>query len=282
MINPKTQKQYSSKPKKEKVPIKMNPAQKAEIDFVKQKGPLQDSFVCTLVTPKGARQVTIHHPIGVTDLRDSDWVLTDTNRIQDLLDRQKDPGWPRLVELRKQTRLAAAVGAGLLKKDAATGHYCYPKGADRDVLMVQARERAEESIKGDIEKWTKTCQNLKAGEQRPSKPQVPDILSFLPPDNQKEEIDFRAFMQKPETIRIAEVQHPQTFRTCSGPLSDQKQERINELNLVLTPHEVQDKLFAYIFGFKPTGGIPVVKLEENREKAGKPPAPPGQGEDHKT
>jgi hypothetical protein len=227
------------------------------LEFVPHKGEnLREAFVVAFCSNKTSRQFTVHHPIGVTDLNDFDWVVTPTEEIDELIDRAKDPSYSRLVELRKQFRQRAAVEKGLVKVDPNNGHLIFPKcGEDRDVLMSFCREQADKSIEGDIVKWRKSYEKLPEGTAKPPKPTPPDVLTFFKEDVAQEERALRKFLNDPILMKAAEEEYPQTFRTRHGPLQDRDQTRINDEGKVLTQYEMFDKMINRFVTGSYSGGV---------------------------
>lgn len=242
-------------PKKEKIPVKVKSDEKSDIIFVNQKGVLNNSFKIVLAYPNGSKQFTVHHPIGITDLEDHDWVLTESTMVHDLLDRQKDPALQRLQEARRGHLYKLAVEAK--KLDSKDNAYVYPKsGLNRDALIAAARRLADKSIEKKVQQWKASTEALPKGEKRPPKPTPPDPIDFFRVEVKKEELDLREFLKDPANIKKAEEEYPQTFRTLGGTLRDQPQARINEKGKIVDQIEVIDQLVRYINTFEVQGGVP--------------------------
>jgi len=253
--------------KKEKVPSKIGAAERADVSYIGNEGPLKDSFAIVLSGTNVTRQVTIHHPIGYTDLDSTDWVLSEPQLVEDYLGRQKFPGLPKLEESRKLYRTQLAVEAGLLGLDKDGNHVYAGTAIIRDLLVRAAREAAEKSIAAKEKKW-KTL--FDAGEKVGPKPVAPDYITFLTPELMELEGKTRDFLKKKSTIKLVETKYPLRYRTMGGPRQNIAQERINPVKVILTRNEAIDqvmiKLHSITLSAPADGGVTIEEAQEIPDK----------------
>jgi hypothetical protein len=192
---------------------KVNPITGANFEYANEPR-IGDSFVVVISSSSGTQSITLHHPIGVTDVDVEDWVATPTGDIPSLLARQVDPDEADRKAQRDKHRLDLAVAAGLLEK-GSDGQLIYPdSGVSRQSALAAARTAARDAIKD--------------GKGKPS----PDLyVKFLDTSIQELESRVRQFLANPKTIREAEKAFPSTgFRTRSGPLADRDQVGLDYLS----------------------------------------------------
>lgn len=90
--------------------------------------------------------MTVHRPIGVTQLEDDDWVVSETSDIPNLLARAEHPDAKRIEEQRSTERrfLAAAAATGLVVSGAGTARSVEgPDGSDFFAALAEARRLAK-------------------------------------------------------------------------------------------------------------------------------------------
>jgi len=210
---------------------KVNPASGANFEFTNDPR-VGDSFVIVIADPARNRQMTFHHPIGVTDVDEEDWVCTPTEDIPDLLNRRKDPDEEGIRSKRDNFRLRLAADAGLLGVDSQSEEVMY-KGTNtsRQATVAAARQAAKEAVVGK------------------GKPSADAYLAFIKDESlKKAESSIRLFLVEKETIRKAEKKFPSSgFRTKSGPLSDRVQSSVEYLE-GLSRIEAIDAVTTRIYG----------------------------------
>jgi len=192
---------------------------------------LGETFVVVIAGPSGSKSITYHHPIGKTNLGDDDWVATPTGEVPDLVARREDPGEPSIRSKREEYRFAAAVAAGLITKDAATGEYHYPNsGKDRQATLRAARAAAKEAAQRGKRKLDPT-----------------EYLRQIPLDLKLEEDAIRAFLASDSIVSASREQFPDSgYTTRSGPLQDREQRALGSLK-GKTRAQAEDAVVAKIF-----------------------------------
>jgi len=209
---------------------KVNPVTGASFEFASEPR-VKDSFVVVLAGPGGVQSFTFHHPIGLTDVDDEDWVCTPTGDIPSLLARQVDPDEADRKAKRDKHRLDLALAAGLLKSNGED-QLTYPNTeVNRQDALVLARSQAKDAVKAEKGKLT------------------PDLyIRFLPKEVQDAETSVRKFLASKKSIREAEMKFPASgFRTRGGPLADRDQEEVEYLSGLLRP-QATDAVVKRIFG----------------------------------
>jgi hypothetical protein len=189
---------------------------------------LGEHAVMVILGAQTCHQFTLSHPIGVTDGDDGqDWVLNKTEYIPSMLSRQLDPGLGALNQARAKTRTQLAIDHGLLVLNEQHGKQFlfYPNRADstRNDLLDQARN----ALKEDIQRLRA---ELQGAEDRAKKvsvsnliAQVADPIKYLDEVTASAESNLRQFWNTPEVAALLEYEHPQNYRTLTGPYADQPQ-----------------------------------------------------------
>lgn len=207
--------------KKVKVPAKVGVDKMSDLSFVAGKGALKGAFTVIVIGENLTRQFTIHHPIGVTDLDDEDWVLTQTAEIQSLLARSEDPDADRIASARAKERVDLAVARGLLKETPAqSGTYFFPNGEERDAVLKVAREKANNEYK--LAKAAITAKG-EVGDTARKKLQARDVTHFLDDKSKDNELKLREFWKDPKVSAAVLEKFPQNYRTRGGPQAGQSQ-----------------------------------------------------------
>jgi len=236
--------------KKEKVPIKLNPSLKTDIQFVSGQGPLKDAFTMIVSSGQTTREYTIHHPIGITDLDDWDWVMTETSEVQSLLQRIDDPGSAKLNQQRNAYVIKWAITSSLLKEGTGEGLEQYPNGTVRSNSMKAAREEA------DKEYNIQHAKDLRVGDvnQTVVKTKRKDPIEFMSAEIAVYENKLRDFWNKESTKKTIAEKIPQRYRTMSGPLSNIVQTRVNVRGFRLSSHGMFDAVNRQVVNMKVKGG----------------------------
>jgi len=112
---------------------------------------LKGSFILAAVGQDDTISVTVHHPIGVTNLGSDEWVITDTSGIYHLSRRaaqNKGPSDEHKSLILEKVR-EALISAKKLKKlpDGGLTYYSHEGGLSRDVLLKDAQGAFKEARK---------------------------------------------------------------------------------------------------------------------------------------
>jgi len=210
---------------------KVNPVTGANFEYVSEPR-IGDSFVVVMGGPGGVNSFTFHHPIGVTEVDDEDWVCTPTGDIPSLLARRDDPDEADRKARRDKHRLDLVVVANLLEKADDEGLLVYP-GTDisRQDALAAARAAAKDAVKAEKGKVP------------------PDLyIRFLPQPVQEAETLVRKKLASRETIQKAETKFPSSgFRTRGGPLADRDQVSVDYLSGLSRPQAL-DAVTKRVFG----------------------------------
>ena len=193
---------------------KVNPVSGANFDFTPDPR-LGESFVVVLGDPSMGQTMTVHHPIGITNLDDDDWVCSPTADILSLLLRKEDPTEAARRSNRDKHRLKQAITAGLLVEKAdSDGDVLY---RDTDVSRQATLSLARSKLKDAYAKGAK---------------KGPDAyLPFIESETiRKKEAALRAFLAHSSVISKAEIAFPSSgYLTKAGPLADRVQKSVGYL-----------------------------------------------------
>jgi hypothetical protein len=157
------------------------------------------------------RELIFHHPIGVTDLDDDDWVISEVGDIPSLLSRTKDPYAEEIATARAAWLEQKAIEAGLLEKDASDNTvYTGSKKTTRATFFKELKEihSKKKTDKVKLDKF-----DLK------------DALSrSVDPRAAKEAAVRDLFANQAAAV---EREFSTTFRTMGGSRGDRPQEAIS-------------------------------------------------------
>lgn len=214
--------------------------------------------VVVVAGPTGAKQFTLHRPIGITDLAKDDWCVTLTDQVGPTLARAGDPRQGEINQLRAQKRAELAVTAGKLLMEEIDGvkTYFYPNKVgveSRNSLLgrAQADLKNEKSL---LERGLAELEELKdltAQEYGNRKGAALNRiralrpLDFLKEEVRAAEVALQVFWDLPATRAAVEAAHPQTYRTMAGTHGDTPQRAIPGAS-GLSMQEVIDKIGAAI------------------------------------
>lgn len=189
------------------------------------------AVLCT-VGPYGSQQYTLSHPIGMTDLDGTDWVLTPTGEIPATIARRFDPKQAEINMARAASRLESLKKNGLVVVNEQEGSFLtfYPsdKGTPRNAFLNEAKahkKAAVSKLKLELSKLGK-AEGFRKQELNSKIQQVGDLLQFLPEKIQSEEIQIRKHLNAPGFEEGIANKHPYLHRTLVGPFGDQPQRAI--------------------------------------------------------
>jgi len=164
---------------------------------------LKGAFVVLIAGPGGAtRQYTIHHPVGVFDSDEvgkSNWVVSKTSQIPELLSRVKDPSLGKLQESRNLALDAkfASMQSKSFKMQNGVLYYAADLKKSRKEYVADARLAEKKDVDRDPnDKIT--------GES---------MVNYLPEKFRAIEAAFRTWKKSKEAREYAERKIPQTYRT---------------------------------------------------------------------
>jgi len=228
--NPQNTKQAAAPVFRAKAKPKISPLTGGNFDFSGDPR-VGESFVVVVAGPDRVRSTTFHHPIGITNLEDGDWVATPTSEIPDLVARRDDPGEAAIRENRDKHRFASAVAQGLLTvsdDDVAR----YPSGEPRQPALAAARAAAKAAAKA-----------------ADNKPAAMAYLAHLSAERRVEEDAIRAHLSSDNVTVAAENAFPSSgYRTRSGPLANRSQRAHAGLTNGMTRAQAEDAVNRILFG----------------------------------
>jgi hypothetical protein len=237
---------------KKTVAKKGGPTEAIPVDLVTNKG-VGDYLHLFVGGPKGIPSgAVLHHPIGITDLDDDTWVLSNPEDVRLLLSRSKDPRAAELNEKRAAFLRRQAVDQGLIGLDSA-GELVLKDGTKRSDFLATLKKDATE-INKDTKGWKYSADAVLARED--------DVLA-------EQEKTYRAFLRSQS--KVAEGKYPTVYRTMGGPMADIPQRPVFWLT-AKTLAEVQTSVFMYGV----TG--PPVSQVANAAANSAPPAPVPTGD----
>jgi hypothetical protein len=200
------------RPVKKTVNKKVGPGENISPELLKDKA-VGDYLRILLGHDNGtAIEMIVHHPIGVHDLSDDDWVISSPEEVTQLKLRSKDPNYSSLMAQRTKYLRDEAVAAKLIEI-GDKGAVVYPSKEDRGKFLESLKKKHTKSNEAD--KNYKFILDL-ALEKEDSKD--PNIQA---------EKAYRQWLKANQ--KKAEEKFPQNFRTTKGPLADQPQSAIHWL-----------------------------------------------------
>mgnify|MGYP003573151494 CR=1 FL=1 len=225
-------KQSDGRPLKvEKVPILLNPMLKASASPVGQSK--MDKYHPVMILIAGRNffeQVTIHRPIGQTDLDKDSWVATPTSDVAQLLSRSENPSQKEITTALANLRKATTIRLGYYV-EAANGELSYPPNVfgGEKVNVHLEHAKALHKAAEQVAHQEYLDERAYAG-KKPS----PDwkygisVAHFV--DEAHKEYDTMvssAVKADAEYQTRAKVIDPGTYRTKAGPLADRPQRALN-------------------------------------------------------
>jgi len=186
---------------------------------------LNGACVVLIVGPGGiTEQLTIHHPIGVTDLKDDDWVMTRTNEIHTLFARKDDPAEANLMIARNKRKNDYLIKQKLLQEK--DGKLYYPT----DGTKTRNEWLADADLKFQAKKKDK--QSDRTGTR----------VDFLDEDHKEAELAIIKCLKTDEAqTYINTGEGYQSYRTRGGVYDNEDQLAIAALG-GKQPHQVVDTL----------------------------------------
>jgi hypothetical protein len=173
-------------------------------------------------------ETVYHHPIGITNLGEDEWVASAPTDVTLLLSREKDPNGKDLLIKRAAHKKQAAEDKKLIQT-SADGAVLYPSGEDRNKFLKPHRDAAKKLVK----ERQLVIQDWKSGDgaYRPTAPpqklneneELLKILSGLTDQAAKEEIALAEFYSSKEAIDGANQAFPDSYETKKGPYADVSQ-----------------------------------------------------------
>lgn len=233
-----------------KVPQKLNPTKKSDVTFSKPPG-MPECFVMLVAYEGRSSQLTLHRPIGITQLSADDWVSTESSDVIHLLERKDNPDAPVLNRKIREKTLRLAIDAKIFK-EGDDGKIFYPEDGKktRTTYLTEARQRVQ-FLSGKKSKPTQNPVGLESKDTPDGKSttetssssstsrtsswgdesenqgpnQALDFKTLLPPFAQRAEVAFLELKSKPETLQVlAGFQKKlDEYQTRSGPLADRDQ-----------------------------------------------------------
>jgi hypothetical protein len=201
------------RPVKKTVSKKAGPTENLQFELLKDKA-VGDYLRLTLGTPgHKTSEMILHHPIGVTDLEDDDWVLSSPEEVAQLKSRSKDPNENSIQAKRTEYVRQKAVDDKKIEiKDGTVFYYGIAK-EDRSMFLEGLKKKTLQ--KHENESNYKFILELALNEADQSDASV------------KAEKDFRQWVGP--IRKEAEKLFPQVFRTAKGSLEDIPQAAIDWL-----------------------------------------------------
>lgn len=209
--------------RKEKVEQKLGLTKQSQIQL-EQHGQLKDAFAVASVN--GQRTVTyvFHHPIGITDLDDEDWVCSLAEDIPHLLSRTKDPRQKEVDQARVAIKDAYLTSKLLLQVNE--GEYCYPDAVFKEkkvrrALLRQVNNEYEAEARSEklklINEYGSDSDLVK--NFHPSKSRE----DFMPAGMKDHEAKIAKELSSKEATEFLRSRDPQKFRTKGGVYENKPQ-----------------------------------------------------------
>jgi len=170
---------------------------------------LKDAFVISVCVPGiSSRQLTFHHPIGITSLESDEWVCTPSFDVTDLLNRTSHPQREEILGKQKAHMRESAVKKGLLREVETDGRVVtvYPSGQNRNDALKEARKKAPKGMDGN----------------------EPAYYGSLPTGLAEAERSLMKYYDSSSVIKAAEGKFPMpAYETRSGPLANVPQRSLS-------------------------------------------------------
>jgi len=208
---------------------------------------LHDAIGIYIVSHNRKMVYTIHHPIGIHDLKSSDFVFSSGLEVATMLTRTKDPSESQLSISRGKYLLKLMVDAGLLvKKD---DRIYYPPGSgdisdqERSAVITAATSlckmaKASAQAAADAE--------AKSEDRKPSPVKFDKTnLNFLSSDGEKYEKYLRKWETSEEVQSLIEELFPRAYFTGKGEFGLDHQEALDFEGLK-TPSQVFDLICKHV------------------------------------
>jgi hypothetical protein len=224
-----------------------------------------DALVITISGPAGiSRSYTVHHPIGFVDpdLDAKDWIVSETDYIDSLLTRAKDPKEKELEDRRTVLRwryLVAKLPKHLKFNDA--GEVCYVRetaGATRADLVKLAR-KAEKDDNKDTEGY---------------KPHGNSYIDYMVPKELRAiEMEVRSALKDPATSEYVNKVAPRTYRTRYPRAHAPDQRKSSLFTKCGRSQELFDQLIKYLEAIEEPKVTKPPVVEEKKDGVPPPPTP---------
>jgi len=179
--------------------LKISPVRNAPLEFSGDRR-IKESVVITISSAGGfSRQLTVHRPIGVTDLGDEDWVVSHTSDIAQLLATAKDPSADKLYEDRRVFKLESIIA--------------------KDPTIIELDEQGQLHYKRDEATRKKRIDDARKAEREANKskagwkPTAGSFISFMDDKLGQKEIKLRQLLASKKLNEQAAIKHPQSYRT---------------------------------------------------------------------
>lgn len=212
---------FKSKVKQQKLPLTTQG--KVQLQQSKELG--DDSFAVNIVSSARTTTFVVHHPIGVTDLDEKDWVFTNASEITNLLARSEDPQQNEIEKARAKVRTDVLVAAGLLTRVDDAVHYVLDgkTGPERKVVLAEADHRLRE-YKAEVKQAFVLANPQATPDEVNRKVKIDRGRNdFLPEEIKSAEQIIASVLADDVVKEFAETSVPQTFRTMKGDQSDRHQ-----------------------------------------------------------
>jgi hypothetical protein len=222
-------------PEKVKIPEGVSALDQSRTTLKNDSGALADCFLVTLTGKAGMTvSFTVHHPIGITDLDEDDWVQTRTSEVRSLVSRSVDPEQGKVNSVRQKWRNEFLIKMGYLV--SYEGTTVYPKdlpkwgGCSRAETLAWFDDQVKILKRAEREAFDKEHPPAKTGKAR-----QPVFQSKISREQVYDEnlLAFEKLLNQVLSNRVvvAEMKSvcPQHFRTLGGPAEDQEQRAVKFL-----------------------------------------------------
>jgi hypothetical protein len=235
--------QAAANQKVQRKPLELAYDHQIEVTFQQNKQ-IKNTFVVLVASTQYLEQLTIHHPIGITDLDNDEWVSTRTANIHYLLSRAEDPQQQKLNAVWQANRSEYLIAMSLLTKKDDKIYY----QSDLSRPRVEILDEADHGLKEDRKSHQAEHDEKHAG--KPKKPVFKYSRTrdeFLNEVHRKFEKEIRSALNTKEAREFVMRGAPQTYRTRGGPLCNEEQIAIPGLK-GLDTRSAQDRFLTLVEG----------------------------------
>lgn len=176
-------------------------------------------------------EVILHRPIGITDLDEDDWVLSEVSDMALLLAREEDPGAKKLQDIRLKVKIEKAVADNKIVDN--DGILSYPgTGVERKVFLEPLRAEAKKLAKAHamaLQAQSGYEPSAPASKKKTDNDFFRELLQSKSEvdQNAMAELEFSEYMKSDELEEYAVNLHPRTFRTKGGTFAENSQRALD-------------------------------------------------------
>jgi hypothetical protein len=246
--------------------IVVEPTKKSVIDTQGFKGHLEDALVIQTIGNGVHDRIIMHHPIGVTDLDDDEWVASTTEELNQLGERTKNP-FTSILDGFLADRKKLSVPDWCSDSVAVYEDKIHFEGVPRNELKRAADKELKASWNG---LYPPADYQPRKGEKKPKKRPKAPLKAYVlyMGDHARHEVEYLAFLKCEELNELVRQGLPETnFQTCKGVIKLTKQKAIPGLKGLEGP-SVRREVHKRLLGISPVPAVPPAGTDYNEQAIG--------------